>query len=262
MVSFNIFDWLNHYEEAKRLQEILTTFLAWRPFGPSTTSKLTRSPSLRVLNPSAMMEASWTKTSAPRSRTMKPKPLPSLNHFTVPCSAILLLLATNETGLLFLPPGSLGWSLDGRQEKNEGAYPIGDSTLVATLLAIKGPLHVKPEDRGARFDRSIQIELELNFVDVLPEADRAAASSLQKLILAYSQILGETIFFCEDEDTKAALIEAGASEWSIYTRDELRILCEQNRIKQFTQAELRKLQEIQTDPWRKNCQMTFCAFIG
>jgi hypothetical protein len=29
-----------------------------------------------------------------------------------------LLLATNETGLLFLPPGSLGWSLDRRQEKN------------------------------------------------------------------------------------------------------------------------------------------------
>ena len=55
---------------------------------------------------------------------------------------------------------------------------------------------------------------------------------------------GETIFFCEDEDTKAALIEAGASEWSIYTCDELRILCEQNRIKPFTQAELRKLQEI------------------
>ncbi len=58
------------------------------------------------------------KTSAPRSRTMKPKPLSSLNHFTVPCSAILLLLAPNETGLLFLPPGSLGWSLDRRQEKN------------------------------------------------------------------------------------------------------------------------------------------------
>src|SRR6266478_8395173 len=85
-------------------QEILTTFLAWRPFGPSTTSKLTRSPSLRVLNPSALMEASWTKTSAPRSRTMKPNPLVSLNHFTVPCSGILLLLATNETGLLFLQP--------------------------------------------------------------------------------------------------------------------------------------------------------------
>jgi hypothetical protein len=27
-------------------------------------------------------------------------------------------------------------------------------------------------------------------------------------------------------------------------------------------AELRKLQEIKRNPWRKNCQMTFCAFIG
>src|SRR5213594_4475687 len=65
-----------------------------------------------------MMEAWWTKTSAARSRTMKPKPLVSLNHFTVPCSGILLLLATNETGLLFLPPGNLSWSLDRKQEKN------------------------------------------------------------------------------------------------------------------------------------------------
>ncbi len=42
--------------------------------------------------------------------------------------------------------------------------------------------------------------------------------------MVFSEILGETIFFCEDEDTKAALIEAGAEEWSIYTRDELRAL--------------------------------------
>jgi hypothetical protein len=63
-------------------------------------------------------------------------------------------------------------------------------------------------------------------------------------IEVFSECIGETIFFCEDGDTKAALIEAGASEWSIYTRDELRILCEQNRIKPFTRAELRKLQEI------------------
>ena len=89
--SANVGDGKRSLKTAKRLQEILTTFLAWRPFGPSTTSKLTRSPSFRVLSPSAMMEVWWTKTSVPRSRTMKPKPLPSLNHFTVPCSGILLL---------------------------------------------------------------------------------------------------------------------------------------------------------------------------
>ena len=47
-----------------------------------------------------------------------------------------------------------------------------------------------------------------------------------------------------DEATKRALIEAGASEWSIYTRDELRILCEQNRIAPLSIAELRKVHEI------------------
>jgi hypothetical protein len=52
------------------------------------------------------------------------------------------------------------------------------------------------------------------------------------------------LFFCQDEATKAALIEAGADEWSIYTRAELQALCVQNGIKPFTQAELRKLQEI------------------
>ena len=40
---------LNDFPWLLAAQEILTTFLAWRPFGPSTTSKLTRSPSLRVL---------------------------------------------------------------------------------------------------------------------------------------------------------------------------------------------------------------------
>jgi hypothetical protein len=33
--------------------------------------------------------------------------------------------------------------------------------------------------------------------------------------MTYSEALEETIFFCEEEDTKAALAEAGADEWSI-----------------------------------------------
>jgi hypothetical protein len=36
----------------------------------------------------------------------------------------------------------------------------------------------------------------------------------------------------------------GASPWSIYTKDELQTLCEQNRIAPLTTAELRKLHEI------------------
>ena len=63
-------------------------------------------------------------------------------------------------------------------------------------------------------------------------------------IEVYSERLGETIFFCQDEDTKAALVEAGASGWSIYTKEELRILVVQNRIAPLTQAELRKIHDI------------------
>jgi hypothetical protein len=63
-------------------------------------------------------------------------------------------------------------------------------------------------------------------------------------VMAHSETLGETIFFCEDEDTKTALVEAGADEWSIYTKDELRTLCEQNRVAPLSPAELRKVHEI------------------
>ena len=63
-------------------------------------------------------------------------------------------------------------------------------------------------------------------------------------VMVDSQILQETLFFCEDEDTKAALVEAGADPWSIYTKDELRILVANNRAKPFLPDELCKLHEI------------------
>jgi len=51
--------------------------------------------------------------------------------------------------------------------------------------------------------------------------DSAARNSLPPVRLpfcmVFSETLGEAIFFVEDELTKAALIEAGADEWSIYT---------------------------------------------
>jgi hypothetical protein len=43
---------------------------------------------------------------------------------------------------------------------------------------------------------------------------------------------------------KGALIQAGASEWSIYTKRELRQLIAQNRIAPISADELRKLHEI------------------
>ena len=63
-------------------------------------------------------------------------------------------------------------------------------------------------------------------------------------IEVFSEHIGETLFFCDDEETRDALIEAGASEWSIYTKAEIRTLVAQNRVKPFTDEELRKVHEI------------------
>jgi hypothetical protein len=60
----------------------------------------------------------------------------------------------------------------------------------------------------------------------------------------YSERLGDTVFFCEDEKTRDALVEAGASQWSIYTKAELGTLVVQNRVKPFTDAELKKVHEL------------------
>jgi hypothetical protein len=91
------------------------------------------------------------------------------------------------------------------------------------------------------------------FAEVL-KAHKAALLGLLKLpfVMVESQILQETIFFCEDDDTRGALVRAGASEWSVYTRDELQTLCEQNRVAPLTAAELRKVHEI---------KRTFCGRI-
>jgi len=62
--------------------------------------------------------------------------------------------------------------------------------------------------------------------------------------MVFSEALGETVFFCQDEDTKAALVEAGAEPWSVYTRDELRVLVAQNRVAPLSHAELRKVHDI------------------
>jgi len=62
------------------------TSSAWRPFGPFFTTNETRAPSSSERYPLAEMAEKWTKTSSPFSRWIKPKPLPALNHFTVPVS--------------------------------------------------------------------------------------------------------------------------------------------------------------------------------
>jgi hypothetical protein len=83
------------------------------------------------------------------------------------------------------------------------------------------------------------------FAPVL-KTHKPALLSLLRLpfVMVYSETLEETVFFCEDEDTKAALVQAGAEEWSIYTKDELRVLVAQNRVAPLSIAELRKVHEI------------------
>src|SRR6185312_799848 len=58
---------------------------ACMPLGPCTISNLTRWPSFRLRNPCARIAEKCTNTSVPSpSGVMNPKPLASLNHFTVP----------------------------------------------------------------------------------------------------------------------------------------------------------------------------------
>ena len=99
------------------------------------------------------------------------------------------------------------------------------------LEAHDNELHVIPDDR-----------VSADFVPVL-KAHKPALLALLKLpfVMVFSQILGETIFFCEDEDTKGALVEAGAEPESIYTREELRVLVEQHRRAPITAAELLRI---------------------
>jgi hypothetical protein len=45
-------------------------------------------------------------------------------------------------------------------------------------------------------------------------------------------------------DTRDALAQFGAEEWNIYTKSELKTLCEQNRVAPLTAAELNQLHQI------------------
>ena len=85
-----------------------------------------------------------------------------------------------------------------------------------------------------------------DFVEILRDHKPQLMALLRRndFVLVDSKAVGDLLFFCENESTKAALVPAGAEEWRIYTKDDLRILCEQNRIKPFGHAELQKVHEI------------------
>lgn len=73
------------------------TFWAWGPFSPCTTSNSTRWSSRKDLNPSILMEVWCTNTSGPSSCWIKPKPLASLNHFTVPFTRSVIVETSFHT---------------------------------------------------------------------------------------------------------------------------------------------------------------------
>lgn len=85
----NSLPWEREFDEMlpKRFYSA-TTFSAWGPFLPSVTLNETCWPSASVLNPLPSIALKWTKTSGPESCSMKPKPLASLNHFTLPVCVV------------------------------------------------------------------------------------------------------------------------------------------------------------------------------
>lgn len=100
-------------------------------------------------------------------------------------------------------------------------------------LGVKRPhtLTVQPANRCPK-----------DFADTLSQHKRQLLVLLQlPFLMAYSKALSGTIFFAEDENTKAALIEAGADSGSIYTRAELQVLVANNRAKPFIPAEVIRL---------------------
>ena len=92
----------------------------------------------------------------------------------------------------------------------------------------------------------------LDFVETLKTYKGRLLNLLRlPFVMVFSETLGETIFFCADDDTRTALVQAGAEEWAIYTKDEVCLLVAQNRAKPFLPDELCKLHEIKrTFNWR------------
>ena len=113
---------------------------------------------------------------------------------------------------------------------------LGKAADLGLKLGSEGShtLTVEPADRCPRA-----------FADTLKDHKWLLLDLLRlPFVMVYSEVLEETILFADDEDTKAALVEAGADEWSIYTKDELRILIANNRVNPFLPDELCKLHTI------------------
>src|SRR5215208_6493356 len=81
-------------------------FEACFPFGPCVTSNETFWPSLSVLKPLMLIAEKWAnRSSPPSSGVMKPYPLESLNHLTVPVAIHPFLVLMTQP--LRAPPAVL-----------------------------------------------------------------------------------------------------------------------------------------------------------
>ena len=87
--------------------------------------------------------------------------------------------------------------------------------------------------------------MKLSTTQVLQKAAELGLKLERKdFVQVFSESLGETLFFARDKDARATLIQAGAEPFAIYTKDELRVLVEQNRVGPLSIQELRRVHEI------------------
>src|SRR5690349_966616 len=106
--------------------------LACLPFGPCVTSNETFCPSFRVLNPGILIAEKCAKRSSPPpSGVMKPNPLASLNHLTVPVA--ISDLPQDKLSAGGCPP-HVSFS---RTEKYEDRNHAGDWAVRALVLETK-----------------------------------------------------------------------------------------------------------------------------
>src|SRR5207342_3741652 len=91
------------------------TWSACKPFWPCTTTKETCWPSFRLLKPCDWIARKCTNTSSPFSRLMKPKPLASLNHLTVPVSRFDIFTCSLERLLVVTRLASCAGSQGGSE---------------------------------------------------------------------------------------------------------------------------------------------------
>lgn len=81
-------------------------FDACLPLGPVVMSKVTRCASRNDLKPLLLIaEKCANKSSPPLSGVMKPKPLASLNHFTVPVAISISLIISNLLTTMLIHSG-------------------------------------------------------------------------------------------------------------------------------------------------------------